>query len=306
MNILVIGNNTVDQVWMTNGILQMGQKKTDNEFEVFAGGQAANCAVALAMLGCKVNYIGAFGSDQFGKISRQSMSDSGINIDWSKIEDCPNYLATVIVDKISGERSILMYKDSRLELSDHIIMDDWLDNIDLLYTDGHEPVYSCKCIKRAYEKNIPIIADAEEVNSYLKNYLPYITTLIAPLEVFRELSKQELIENVLEEVKEMGPISVIATNGENGGYALDAQNRFHRYEAIKCDVVDTTGAGDAFHAGYMIGCKNNLSFKQSVKYAAIVASKKCQVKGPRIKKDNICELIASLEELKNEECCSGK
>src|SRR5262245_32393145 len=98
-NIVVIGNNTIDNVYVTHGVPGPDQKMNASSMKQYAGGQAANVAHCLAALGLPVHYLGAFGDDVAGTASKGSLLDYGISLEGQlTVSQCPTHVATVIVD----------------------------------------------------------------------------------------------------------------------------------------------------------------------------------------------------------------
>lgn len=116
--VLVIGNNTVDLVFRMPGTISPDRKSQAESLAVYAGGQAANVAHGLAILGIPVEYVGAFGDDEDSALSRRSLEDVGMSLTGSiSVPGCPAHRAAILVDSLTGSRSIVMYKDKRLHLT---------------------------------------------------------------------------------------------------------------------------------------------------------------------------------------------
>ena len=106
--VLVIGNNTIDLVFSNVDNVALNSKSIASKFDVYAGGQAANVAYSLQCLGAQVSYVGIFGNDNFGVLSKNSLEEIGIETDHSNTLDLPNQIAVILVDK-AGNRSIVMH-----------------------------------------------------------------------------------------------------------------------------------------------------------------------------------------------------
>ena len=280
--VLVIGFNTADIVLRINDSLKVGEKSYANSINYYGGGQAANCAYTLAKLGYNVRYIGKFGDDINGKLAMNSLKDVGVCLDGSTIiENCANHVGVITVDTSSGERTIVMMKDEQLGMSnEELIPNDLLDTT-ILYTDGNESEFTLKAAKLAHELGVKVVADLERIDNYIIKSLPYISVLIAPIKIINELAGTDNVELSLKKLNSIIDV-VVATEGSNGSTGIDSNGEIIHVDAEECEVVDTTGAGDAFHAGYIAATLEKMSFVDSLKHAAHIARKKCEVSGPRI------------------------
>jgi sugar/nucleoside kinase (ribokinase family) len=74
----------------------------------------------------------------------------------------------------------------------------------------------------------------------------------------------------------------VATMGRKGSYGLDESNNHYFAPAIQCRVVDTTGAGDAYHAGFLDAWSKGSNLSEAMKFATEVAAAKCQSAGPTV------------------------
>ena len=284
MHVLAIGNNTIDHVFMTPHGATPGSKTIATSLRCYAGGQAANVAADLAGLGLFVHYLGAYGDDQAGTISKRSLARLGVRLDGCRsVRGCPSHQATVVVDAASGGRTIVMYKDVRLTLDHSAVDPAWLEGIGLVYLDGHEPGASLAAARLAKERGIPALADAECVHEGLRELLPYLSSLIAPMDVIAEVAGDADPRAAVLKVHEKGPNTVIATAGASGAVGANRDAGLLHVPALECPVVDTTGAGDAFHAGYIAGIFAGLPFGDAMQFATHVAAAKCGEPGPRVR-----------------------
>lgn len=280
--VLVVGNNTLDRVWTIRSELEPGRKLHASEIRCFAGGPAANVAFTLAALGVAVIYVGAFSSGLEGQYSRDSLVDVGILIDGCVVTDCPQHEAIVIVDGVSGERTILMHKDPKLRLDREQVRRTWPPDIDLVYIDNHEPNAALEAASAAREAGVPVLADLEIMDDHAREIVPMVSSLIAPARVVRDLGGCRDLAVALSAVQTMGPRVVVGTAGAAGAIGIQGHGPPVEIPARSCRVVDTTGAGDAFHAGYAAAVFAGQDFRRALETAAAIAAAKCQEPGPRL------------------------
>lgn len=282
-SIVVIGNNTIDNVYVTHGVPGPDQKLNAISVKQYAGGQAANVAHCLAAFGLPVHFLGSFGDDEAGTASKASLLDCGISLEGElTVSQCPTHVATVIVDHESHRRSIVMYKDDRLRLRNSFVKPEWVQRASLVYFDNHEPEAALAAAKVASAREIPVLADLEVLGPRVAEMLSHISSLIAPAEILGEMTGEEDVEKALRWTQRTGPSTVVATMGSAGAIGISGDHAPVSVPAAPCNVVDTTGAGDAFHAGYIAGVCAGMGFPEALKFASHTAAAKCEENGPRV------------------------
>lgn len=184
MDVLVIGNNTIDYVFNLKNTLQSGEKIEAWKLNSYPGGQAVNAAYTMSALGLSVHYVGNFGDDENGKMVRNTLLNAGFCLEGCMvIENCKNHTAVVLVDEEKSERTIVMNKDNRLGIKSQNIQLKWVERVRAVYIDGHELEASLVAAKHAYNIGVPVIADLESIQDMTHELLPFISTLIAPFNV---------------------------------------------------------------------------------------------------------------------------
>ncbi|MGE7388364.1 carbohydrate kinase family protein [Streptomyces sp. NPDC004126] len=282
-DVVVIGFNTMDLVFTGREALRPDQKVHADSLTQHAGGQGSNAAVDLAGLGLAVHYVGMFGDDAWGERVRASMTDAGITVDGSvTVPDCPNHVAVVAVDTTSGTRSIVMCKDPRLTAPADLVPSAALRRTRAFYTDGHEFEASVAAAELARSLGVRVFADLEVAREDAARLLAHVDELAAPLEVVRTLAGTDDEAEALARVRALGPAVVIATKGADGCTGLDEEGRHFQAAAFPAEVVDSTGAGDAFHAGFLAARLRGASVQEAAAFGNRAGALKCGHPGPRV------------------------
>lgn len=280
---LVIGNNTIDAIYRIPGAISRDAKHQAESFAIYPGGQAANVAHTLALLRHPVEYLGAFGDDDASAVSRRSLVDIGVEVGRCvSVPHCPVHQATVVVDTLTGRRTIIMFRDNRLYLDRHAVTPDLLDGVSEVYLDNHEHRASLAAARIARERGIPVIADLEEPSAETLPILAHVDVLIAPAAVLRTITGKADPGQMVRAAQLLGPRTVVATAGADRVCGVDGPGEPIYVPSVPCSVVDSTGAGDAFHAGYIAALRHGASFDARLRFAARVGSLKCGVSGPRL------------------------
>src|SRR5262245_64193746 len=111
-----LGENSVDLVAVTDVANGLPDKRALEHFAQHAGGQIATALVAASRLGSRTRYIGAFGGDEFGRMSRASLEHEGVDTAATRVIDgATNRLAIIVVDALSGNRHVMWHRDAKLD-----------------------------------------------------------------------------------------------------------------------------------------------------------------------------------------------
>lgn len=289
MSVLVVGNLIVDTVLRTAEVPRDGKVFIDSKAS-YVGGQAANGACALALLGLAPGFVTRVGNDAVGKAALDDLRAAGVDVDRSIMTDGADTMtATIIVDIKQNERTILMHRDVRLAARRPITAADagWIeaatDHCDLVYLDGYHLDIALPIAEAARRKGKPVLSDLEQVNADTPALLERADILIAPQAVIHQLTHIADPGSAVAALLNRGMTTVIATNGAQGscGISRDTPRPVHVPAAL-CTPVDTTGAGDAFHAGYIAGLLQGLALEAAMHLASNVAAAACETPGPRV------------------------
>jgi sugar/nucleoside kinase (ribokinase family) len=294
-DVLVIGNNTVDIVFAAGAALAADGKLQAETLSLYGGGQGANVAATLGLLGVPTRYFGAFGGGDFAELSKRSLLEAGVRVDARlTVSSCAQHAAAIVVDTSHRTRAVVMHKDERLKLDGVPAEMAPLEGCRFVYTDGCEEAFSIALAKRALAQGIPVMADAETASDGALALLPFLDILVAPGKVLLALAGKRALKDAARLLLSWGPREVVATLGSDGCEGFTASGRHCRLPAERCAVVDTTGAGDAFHAGYLAAVLSGFDFEASLRFATQVAALKCGAPGPRATPERLSPLRMSL------------
>ena len=310
--ILGIGNAIVDVLakvddeFLNKNKLIKGSMKLINEAEfeelkkdikiekVVAGGSVANTMAGIAHLKGNSSFIGKINSDNFGEIYRKSLQDINVNFSYLEKDENLSTGASIILITPDSERTMCTY----LGISSHLSADDINENniIDqeLIFLEGYlwDKGISEKMFKHAIsiaKKNKVKIAMSlsdifcvtrhkEDFCNLLKNDLDI---LIGNENEINELANKKNLLDSVNQLKELNKLILINISG-NGSMAIKNN------EIINCNstkvkkVLDLTGAGDLFAAGFLKEYLDNSDIKKCLETGSILASKIIQKIGARL------------------------
>ncbi len=191
-----------------------------------------------------------------------------------------NQFAIIIVDSVSGERTILWDRDERLMYRDGELRKEEICSGKLLHLDGHDLRAAIQCAKWAKEEGIPTVIDIDKVEpltSELIREIDFVITSSRFPALFTGISDRE---KALLELQKHTSGFLCATLGDEGAMALINGEILH-VKGFKVKAVDTTGAGDVFHAGFIYGLLQNWEVIEILRFANAVAALKCRDLGGR-------------------------
>ncbi|MBM4308852.1 MAG: hypothetical protein FJ123_19160 [Deltaproteobacteria bacterium] len=276
-----MGLNSVDFLTLVPQFPTQNSKMRIRQFSKQGGGQVATAMVALARWGIKTKYIGKVGGDELGSFSLNSIRQAGVEVSSVTIEPgATNQFAVILVEGVSGERTILWDRDERLMYREGELYKEEVCSGKILHLDGHDIQAAIQCSQWAKQEGIPTVIDIDKVEPLTKELIKEIDFVITSSQfpsLYTGISNRE---QALLELQKHTNGFLCTTLGEEGAMALvDGQIVHSRGFPIK--AVDTTGAGDVFHAGFIYGLLRNWEVKEIIRFANAVASLKCRGLGGR-------------------------
>ena len=278
------GLNAVDHLIVVPEYPAFDSKVRFTQYEKSPGGQTATAMVALQRLGMKTAYSGRFGSDEDGRFGLLSLKYEGVNLDYAEtIEGADNQVAFIIIDARSGERTIIWDRDERLSFRADEAPADLAAKGRILHIDAHDPPACAVMAQAAHQAGAAVTADIDNIYEGLPDLLPLIDVLITSSEFPQRLTGISDLRSSLIEIKARYGCGIVgATLGAHGAI-VNCEDQFIESPALEIPggCRDTTGAGDAFHAGFIFGMLRDESVEDCLKLGNAVAALKCRALGGR-------------------------
>jgi len=308
MKILGIGNAIVDVICQIeenflskNNLTKSTMKLVDEaEFkkllsnlkikETIAGGSVANSIVGLSQLGNSVSFIGKVNNDELGNKYEKSLINEKVKYCYQKKKESIPTGTCLILITPDSERTMCTFLGIAGKISDKDIDENVVKNSELIFLEGY--LWDEGDPKTAFNKAINIskktamtLSDKFCVDRHKKSFLDLVNnkldiTFANELEIL-SLIDAKSFDEVISFSKQIGKLVVI-TRSEQGSLAIQ------KNEVIECDsqknlkIIDLTGAGDLFAAGFLHGYVNKLSIKESLEKGTEMASKIIQKIGARL------------------------
>jgi sulfofructose kinase len=278
------GLNAVDHLIVVPEYPAFDTKIKFTEYEKSAGGQTASAMVSLQRLGLKTAYAGRYGSDEDGRFGLRAIEYEGVNLDFVEmIDGADNQIAFIIIDSRSGERTIIWDRDERLSYRPDEAPIELATRGRILHLDAHDPPACAVMARAAHEAGAIVTADIDNIYEGLPELLPHIDVLITSAEFPHRLTGISDERASLVEVKARYDCAIVGTTRGARGALIYCGGEF--IESPAFDVPggcrDTTGAGDAFHGGFIYGMLSGEDLETCMKLGNAVAALKCRSLGAR-------------------------
>ncbi|HEX8847243.1 MAG TPA: PfkB family carbohydrate kinase [Pyrinomonadaceae bacterium] len=278
------GLNAVDHLVVVPAYPAFDTKVRLVEHVQAAGGQTATAMASLQRLGMKTAYAGRFGSDAEGRFGFAALEDEGVNLRFAEVvEGARNQIAFIVIDARDGERTIIWDRDERLAYGADEAPAEVASLGRVLHLDAHDPPACARLARRARASGVIVSADIDNIYEGLPELLPLIDVLVSSAEFPHRMTGIADERASLVELKARYGCPVVGMTLGVRGALLYTEGVFFESPAfaVPGGCRDTTGAGDAFHAGLLYGLLRGEEIETSLRLANATACLKCRAIGAR-------------------------
>ena len=308
MKILGIGNAIVDVIckveesFISKNNLTKGTMRLVNEIEfkkllstlkikeTIAGGSVANSIVGLSQLGNAVSFIGKVNNDELGNKYEKSLTNEKVKYCYQKKKESIPTGTCLILITPDSERTMCTFLGIAGKVSDKDIDENAVKSSELVFLEGYlwdegEPKTAFDKAMKLSKKTAMTLSDKFCVDRHKKSFLNLVNnkldiTFANEIEILSLIDAKNFKE-VISFGKQLGKLIVI-TRSHKGSIAIQ-KNEVVEYDSQKnLKIVDLTGAGDLFAAGFLHGHINSLTIKESLQKGTEMASKIIQKIGARL------------------------
>jgi len=280
-DVVGLGLSSIDHLCVVKRHPRLDSKQPLVRYDVQPGGQVPTALVALQRWGLRTAYVGAFGDDAGGVRSRTSLSDEGIDVSATMVRPSVRHQVSVIlIDEGSGERSVLWQRVEPLVLRAEELPEAALTRGRVLLMDAVDVPAAIAAARLAKAKGILTVLDTDTPAAGIHELLRFTDVLIVAAEFPAQLTGIGDLRAAVRTTAQHGPWFVGVTLGPGGALAW-VHGAVHYVPAFRVPVVDSTGAGDVFHAGSIYGLLQGWPAADTLRYAAAAAALKCGKLGAR-------------------------
>ena len=308
MKILGIGNAIVDVIckvddqYLIDNQLTKGTMKLvdESEFkkilttltieETISGGSVANSIVGLSQLGNDVGFIGKINDDDLGQKYEEGLTKENVKYFYSKKKEISPTGTCLILITPDAERTMVTFLGVAGKINEHDINEKAIQESEIIFLEGYlwdkgEP-------KSAFDKAMLLsntkaisLSDQFCVKRHKSDFLDLVKNKLdvtfANEQEIKSLIDAKNFEDIIEFGKQLGKLLII-TRGEKGSIAIKNQEISECQSKPNLKIVDLTGAGDLFAAGFLHGLINNFSTKECLEKGTEMSSMIIQKVGARL------------------------
>ncbi len=280
VDLVGVGLNATDTLIALANYPERGSKVEYNSATRLPGGQVATTVVACQRWGMTTRYVGILGDDAAAALHQEAFSHAGVEPQITTVSGGTSPQSLILVDA-GGERTVLCRRDPRVALKPEHLNREWIVNARALHVDGYDTEAATVAAGWARAAGIPVVADLDELYPGVEKLLEHVDYLIVSRDIPCRLTGESDLEMSLRQMqRRYGSCLAAATLGDNGVLAWDG-SQFYQLSAYAVPVVDTTGAGDIFHAGFIYGLLQNWPVERRLDFACAAAALNCTAAGAR-------------------------
>ncbi len=280
VDLVGVGLNATDTLISLPNYPARGSKVEYQSASVLPGGQVATAVVACQRWGMSTRYVGILGDDNAAALHQEAFSDAGVEMQLITVPGGASPQSLILVDG-GGERTVLCRRDQRVALKPGDLDREWIVNARALHVDGYDTEAATVAAGWARDAGMPVIADLDELYPGLEKLLEKVDYLIVSRDIPSRLMEESDLEVALRVMqRRYGCRLAAATLGHEGVLAWNGK-QLHHTPAYLVPVVDTTGAGDIFHAGFIYGLLQGWPLERQLDFACAAAALNCTAVGAR-------------------------
>jgi sulfofructose kinase len=235
--------------------------------------------VGCARLGLHTLFLLRTGDDEAGELQRAALAAAGVDLRHARaVPGAASAHAFILLDH-RGERSVLWQTPAALAVRPEEIAPELLDGVDAVFLDGMDGAASLRLAQLARQRGIPALADLDRVYPHTEPLLPWLDHVIVP-ESFPLRPERA---------------TWVVTQGARGATAYPPGQAPLPSPAFPVTVVDTTGAGDAFHAGYTFALLRGDALPERLRFANAAAALACTALGAQAALPRLDQVEALLQ-----------
>jgi len=287
-DVIGFGALNVDMLFKVDKLASAEEESFIEDYKEACGGSAANTMVGLARLGCKVGFIGKVANDREGKMQLDFFKAEGV--DTSGIVEATKGKSGSVMGFVDRKGARALYINSGVNdfVEPREIKWEYVSQTKLLHLSSFVGEKSF----RAQKKLLSTLPDGVKISFdpgslYAQKGFAVIEPIIRNSQVFmpnalelEQLTGEEDYRKGADYMISMGVKVVAVKLGSKGCYVTDGEERLN-VEPFKVKAVDTTGAGDAFDAGFLYGLIHSKSLYECGQLGNFVASRSVTVMGAR-------------------------
>jgi len=286
-----VGYATLDHVCVLEDSPAPGGKVRVREYFRQPGGQVPTALVALQRWGVGTAFLGAIGDDEGGRLQQSSLRSERVEILGRVCRGVASQRSFISIDAASGERTIQWFRDADLAIGVQGVDLSAVAEAKAVLLDGEEVELALEAARAARDAGARVMLDVDEPGPGTAELLGLTDTAIVSGDFAQRLTGENDLGAALRELCRRGPAVAVATVGARGAVVW-RDGALSRRVGYPVDVVDTTSAGDVFHAGYLYGEVHGWAADETLAFATAAAGLTCRTLGGRSAIPSIAAVLA--------------
>ena len=288
-DVIGIGLSVYDSSFLVDGYPQVDTKIDAQSVWHGGGGPVATALVMLARWGVRVAYSGRAGTDFRGEALRAEFAAAGVDVSYFELDSSfttPH--AAIWVDQGTGLRTAVLGRDHYSQPSKLPVA--LIDGAQMLHFDGRDPELCAEAARRARKAGTEVSLDVGSPRMNAMTLLELTDHLVVAERFARAATRHDSAPAQLAGLWRSNLTALVITRGESGASGRDRAHEHVTFGAYSVPTVDTTGAGDLYHAGYLYGTLNGWGLSRRMQFAAATAALATTALGARGKLPAVSEV----------------
>ena len=281
VDVVGVGINATDTIIRLPRFPALDSKVEMISAETKAGGQVASAIVACRRWGLTARYVGKIGDDAAGRFQADEMRREGVEAIWITAPGCASQTAFILVDELSGERTVLWKREPEIAVRHEDLKREWICGAGALLADGHDTEAAAQAACWAREERIPVVGDFDNLYPGIQALLQHVDLPITSKDFPERLTgERDLLKSLPKIFRDFKCRMIAATLGRFGVLAWDG-DRFLLSHGFRVKAIDTTGAGDIFHGALLYGLVRGWRTEEILEFSCAAAALNCRASGAR-------------------------
>ena len=281
VEVVGLGQSCIDHLALVSAFPAEDSKQEFDRPLIQGGGPAATALVCLARLGRRTAFVGRVGDDDFGRFIQEGLMAEGVDTAFLRVSPgADSQYAFILANSGRGTRTVFWTRGTTGEVRPDEVPTGLIRQARVLHLDGLMASASLAAARLAREAGATVVLDGGTLRPHSRGLAGMVDHLVVS-ETFAQayapgLSPAEAVRRLTD----LGPKTAVITRGGGGSVGYDGGGVI-ALPAWEVEVVDTTGAGDAYHGGYIDGLLEGLDLEGRMRFAAVVAALNCTALGGR-------------------------
>lgn len=272
LDVIGVGQCSLDYLGFIDSYPEEDAKKEFTDLLIQGGGPVATALAALTRLGRTTSFVGRVGDDRPGRVIRDGLKDEGVTTDHLQYQaGRTSQLAFIMANPHTATRTIFWTRSTAGEVDPEHLPLNLIRSARVLHLDGLYRQASLVAARAAGEAGVKVVLDAGTLRPHSLELAALADHLVVAEPFINAIAPDAPPEEAVRRLYDLGGEAAVVTLGKRGSWGFDGVSAVH-CPAFEVVSVDTTGAGDAFHAGYIHGLLSGADLIQRMRLGSAVAA----------------------------------